>query len=90
MMSCVITGHLIASLRVQEEFHTAYHAEYLKEGWGEVRKLNFMGAEASLEETLEVAPAQYARRLWQLNKMGAWMMVKSSTVNGTELGAQEW
>ena len=40
--------------------------------------------------TLAGAPVKVARRLRRVAKMGAWLMVQPSTVNSTELGAQEW
>ena len=39
---------------------------------------------------LEGAPVLQARRMRQAAKTGAWLTVLPSTVNGTELGAQEW
>ena len=39
---------------------------------------------------LEGAPVLHARRMRQAAKTGEWLMVLPSTVNGTELGAQEW
>ena len=47
-------------------------------------------AEAALRVALEGAPVQQARRMRQAAKTGAWITVLTSTVNGTELGAQEW
>ena len=47
-------------------------------------------AEALLTAALEGAPVQQARRMRRAEKTGAWITVLLSTVNGTELGAQEW
>ena len=41
-------------------------------------------------ETLARGWFEGARRLRQATKMGAWLMVHPSMVNGTELGVQEW
>ena len=38
----------------------------------------------------EGPPVLQARRLQRETKTGAWLTVQPSTVNGTELGAQEW
>ena len=56
MASCVITGNLIADLRVQEEFRTADHSAFLQERRDEVRKRSILRSEESLVETLERAP----------------------------------
>ena len=58
--SCVITGHLVTALRGQEDFRTADHAAYLREGREEVRKRNAQRSEEALEETLAGAPVQVA------------------------------
>ena len=88
--SCFITGHLVAAIRGQEEFRTADHAAFLMEGIEEVWKCYSGRSEEALAETLAGAPVQAARRLRWVTKTGAWLMVQPSTVNGTELGAQEW
>ena len=46
--------------------------------------------EEDLEETLAGSLIQGAYRLRWATKTGAWLTVQKSTVNGTELGAQEW
>ena len=55
-----------------------------------MRKRSVLRAEEALADTLLVDPNQDACRLRQMTKKGAWMVVQTSTVNGTELGAQEW
>ena len=86
--SFVITGHLVASLRVKEEFRTADHSAYLQEGIEEVRKRSILWAEEDLVETLEGAPVQDAHRLRRATNMGAWITVQPSMINGTELSVQ--
>ena len=39
---------------------------------------------------LEGDPVQHTRRLRQATNTGAWLKVHPSTINGTELGSQEW
>ena len=89
-VSSVITGHLVASLRGQEEFRTADHAAYLSKVRGEGSKRNTMRLEEALADNLVGAPVQVTCRLQRATEMGAWMTVQTSTVNGAELGAQEW
>ena len=90
MVSCVITGHLVAELRIQEEFWKADHNAYLQEGRAELRKRSVLQAEEALAETLSGYPVQDARRLWWAKNTGSWLMVQPSTVYGTKLGGQEW
>ena len=61
--SYVITGHLVAELRGQVEFQTAYHSACLQEGWTAVRQRGQWRAEEALTAALEGAPVFHARRL---------------------------
>ena len=88
--SCVITGDLVAALRSQTTFRTADHTACLRGGRLAVRHRGVLRAEAVLTASLEGAPVQQARHMQQAAKIGAWLTVLPSTVNGTELGAQEW
>ena len=47
-------------------------------------------AEEAMTAALEGPPLLQARRMRRASKTGAWLTVLPSTVNGTELGAQEW
>ena len=47
-------------------------------------------AEEALTETILGAHVEGTRRLQRVMKTGAWLTVQLSTVNGTELGVQEW
>ena len=87
---CVITGHLVAALRGQEEFSTAYHNSYLKEGRVGVRKRNAKQLEEALVDNLVGTLVQVERQLRRATKTGAWLTVQTSIVNRMELGAQEW
>ena len=89
MVSSVITGHFITSLRVQEGFRTAEQSEFLREGREEVQRRNASKSDEALTETLEVAPVQIARRLPRVTKISVWLKVHPYKVNGTELGAQK-
>ena len=88
--SCVITGHLVAALRDQLEFRTADHSACLWEGWTSVRRRGQIRAEEALTAALEGAPVLHACCLRRAENNGACIIVQPSTVNGTELGAQEW
>ena len=51
MVSYIITGHLVAALRVQEEFSTSDHAAFLSEWREGVQKWNSRRLEEALTET---------------------------------------
>ena len=90
MASCVVTGHLVAGLRGQEEFRTADHYACLQEVRMAVRKQSVLLAEEALTEILLGSPVHGACRLQRATNTGEWLTLQPSTVNGTELGAQEW
>ena len=54
--SCVITGHLVAALRDQEEFRMADHSACLQEGRMVVRKRSVLLAEESLAKNFTGGP----------------------------------
>ena len=88
--SCVITGHLVSALRGQFPFRTADHAACLRDVRAAFHRQNVAKAVASLETTIARAPVDVTRRLRRATKTGAWLTVQPLTVNGTDLGAQEW
>ena len=53
-------------------------------------KRSVLHADEALTETLVGGPFQDAHRLKRAMNTGACMMVQHSTLNGTELGVQEW
>ena len=88
--SCVITRNLVTALRGQVEFRMADHSACLREGRTAVRKRSVLRSEGALATTIAVDPVQGSRQLQQATKTGTWLKVQLSTVNGIELGAQEW
>ena len=80
----------MSALRGQVPFRTADHKACLRYGRAAVRRQNIAKAVASPETTIARAPAVVTRWLRRATKTGAWLTVQPSTVNGTELGAQEW
>ena len=73
---CVIKGHIFTVLRGQEEFRTANHSDYLREGREEVRNRSVLQTEEALAETLGGAPVQDARQLWRAKNTG-WKTVQT-------------
>ena len=55
-----------------------------------MRNQSVIWEEKALEETLERASVKASCRLRKLMKMGAWLTLNPITVNGTEVGVQEW
>ena len=88
--SCVITGHIVALIRVQEEFSTADYDAYMREGREEMRERNTLWLEEAMADTREGAPVQVTCCLRRETKTGSWLTVHTSKVNGMELGEQEW
>ena len=88
--SCVITGHLVASLRGQAVFRTSDHTACLRGRRLTVRHRGEKRAEVVLTAQLEGPLVLQACQMRRAAKTGAWITVLLSTVNGTDLGAQEW
>ena len=88
--SCVITGHLVAAIRGKVEFQMADHLACLREGRTAVRRQRQRRVEEALSAALEGDLVLQARRLRQATKTEAWLNVQPSTVNGTDMGDQEW
>ena len=88
--SYVVTGHLVSALRDQVTFQTADHAACLRDGRAAVRRKSVVKVMASLVATIARFPELVTRRMHRATKTGAWLTVQPSTVNGAEMGAQEW
>ena len=89
-VSCVITGHLVAALRVQVVLRTADHSACLQVGRIAVQQRVVKRAEEAVTAALEGGAVLQAHYMRRAAKTGAWLTVLPSTVNGSELGDQEW
>ena len=87
---CVVTGHLVAALWRQTYFKTGEHSMILRERQGDIRSRCVQDTQTALEEAMVAAPTLDACRMRWRTKIGAWLAVVPSTVNGTELGDLEW
>ena len=85
-----LTGQLVTALRGQATFRTANHTACLRGGRLDVRHRGEQRAEAALTTALKGALVLQARQMRRSEKTRAWLKVLLSTVNDTELGAQEW
>ena len=79
----------MSALRGQVTFRTADHEACLRDGRAGVRRKSGAKAMASLEATIAGTPEVVTCQLRRVKKTGAWLMVLLSTVNGTDLVAQE-
>ena len=66
-----------------------FHLAYLQEGRKAVQKWSAQQSKEALAVTITVGAVQGACQLQLATNTGAWMTVQPSTVNVTELGAQE-
>ena len=73
--SCVITGHLLASLRGQVEFRMADHSACLREVQTAVWRRITQREEEALAETISGSPVQGTRRLQRATNTGDWLTV---------------
>ena len=80
----------MSALRGQVTFRTAEHLACLRDGRAAVRWKIVAKAMSSLKATIAGAPEVVTRQLRRVTNTGAWITVQPSTVNGTELGEQEW
>ena len=55
-----------------------------------MRRCGQIRSEEALTSALEGAPVLHAHRLQRAAKTRSWLTVQPSTVNGAELGSQEW
>ena len=62
----------------------------LREGRGDTRRCHVQNKKRAMEEAMEESPTLDERRTRWGNKTGTWITMFPSTVNRTELGAQEW
>ena len=62
----------------------------LQEDQGEIQCLHVQDSHTALDEAMVTDPVLDALMMIWITKMGAWLAVLPSTVNGTDLGAQEW
>ena len=72
------------------EFRTADHSACLWKGRTAVRRRGQIRAEEAMTAALEGPPVLHTHRLRRATNTGDLITVQPSTVNGTDMGAQEW
>ena len=87
---CDHTGHLIAVLCGTADFRSGNHALVVGEGREEIQRRHAEEVETALEKSRAAPLNPDALRMERIQRAGAWLLVLPSTINGTELRAQEW
>ena len=90
MVSCVITGHLVAALHRTDEFLSGDHALLMVKGRYDIGWRHDEATKTALGEAWAAASAEDAHQTGYITRMGEWLSVLPSTVNVMELRAQEW
>jgi hypothetical protein len=88
--STVICGHIIAAIRGTTIYRSADHLSVLKTGKAEIRKRRDDCSMDEMESILRTIPKGESRTIRRGRETGAWLSILPSTVNGTELSAQEF
>ena len=71
-------------------FRSRYHVLLMGECREGILWQNVEAEETDLVEARATASKPDSWRLGRIQRLGAWLSVLPSTVNGTELGSQEW
>ena len=88
--STIVCGHLVASLRKRATFNGAEHTSVIKEGRAAMRLCRAAVDDSELTRLLRNLPQEKRRIIERGRQTGAWISVQPSTVNGTELSAEEF
>ena len=88
--STVICGHFVAAIRGRVEFRSADHQQIWNSGIAEMKKRQLEVSSEKLGTILRAQPEGRRRTIRRGEQTGAWLSVLPSTVNGTELSAQEF
>ena len=81
---------MVAVLQGSTDINTGYQILLLQKGYKEIRRQNIHNTQAALEEAMSAAPTLEYHKLRRGTNTGAWITVLPYTVNGTDLGDQEW
>ena len=90
MAPCVITGHLVSLLCRTVEFRSGDHDLLMEKGRDEIHWWNTKAKETALGEAHVATSTEGAHRIGWITRMGTWLSVLPSTVNGTGLWVQDW
>jgi hypothetical protein len=88
--STLVCSHLTAAIRGVEKFKHSTHMAIRKDTIAELRKRKTQRHDKELSSILAPLPCHTIRHLKTSTETGAWLSVMPSTVNRTELSAQEF
>jgi hypothetical protein len=88
--STVVCSHIIAAIRGTTTYRSADHLSVLKSGKAELRKRSVERSDKQMCAILLRLPKGESRIIRRGQETGAWLSLLPSTVNGTELSAQEF
>lgn len=83
-------GNLVTDLQGRTDFQTGDHDLLLKEGRGDIRHRNMKNVHGFLEGAMLTTPYLAACHLRRVTNTVVWLMGPPATVNGMEMGYQEW
>jgi hypothetical protein len=86
----VVCGHLIAALRGTTEFRSADHVSTMTSARAEMRLRKLSDSDTKLTTIVSPLSKDRRRTIKRRQHTGAWLSALPSTVNGTELSAQEF
>ncbi len=88
--SILVCSHLLAAFRGVDEFRTADHLAVIREVKTELRQRNLEKNDSELASLASKLSCDDRRTILRGKETGQWLLVLPSTVNGTELLAQEF
>ena len=80
----------MATMRGRMEFQYGYHSILLNDSTADIWHWNTLNAMWELYEVMGKIMVTKARHMQQERENHAWISVHLPTVNGMEIGAQEW
>ena len=88
--SCVVPSHMVGFLLGCKKFRSIYHDIMFKDYRTDIWHRNYIDSIWVLDEVMGKLPPSELCRLHQGRTTGIWIYVHTSTVNGKQLGTQEY
>ena len=88
--SILVNSHLLAALRGTEEFRSTDHVAVIKACRSELTSRRKTINDSALRTVISKLPPLLCRAIERSKLTGQWLSLSPSTVNGTELSAQEF
>jgi hypothetical protein len=88
--SSLVTSHLFAALTGSKAFRSQEHVAVMTDVKSEVKSRKQTTDDRTLKSILSKLPCDVSRAIARGKKTGQWLSVMPSTINGTDLAAQEF